>query len=402
MHNIKSKPAFPLIALFLFIVSSTLTWGSTSVFSYELFRYIRLSCALLFCMTFFIVILKNPRINITTSYSIMILISLFIFGIGNAVIQNNQIENLGEMIFNWLMIFALTYLIFLYDPKYNFALSLMIIMYALLVLCVTVLTGGLAFTPAPYFVMEYLSQKEGVDYIINYSQGITKIFGFTAIVAFYVFTSSKSLFKKWVFLSFAIFFLCLSAIGGARGDFTLVLAIFVLILLKDKSYWLLVVTSSVIFGLIVLISTLIDVQGLTLFERFTRVDVAASYRLGLLVDALTLLSQSPDCLVFGCGFNYFQSYFDYSIDLHPHNIFVEYVIVFGGGVAIASIAIALFGLYKFRHAGGSLGLLSPLFIFFLLIGLKSGTLVSSWFAMAYIAFFMGVAYSSKQKKISVI
>lgn len=395
MHNIKSGPAYQLVALFLFIVSSTVAWGSTSIFSYEIFSYVRLCCVVLFCMTFFLVIIKNPRIKKIALYPILTLISLFIFGFVNALIHNNQFENLGVMIFNWLMILALTYLIFLYDHKYNTALSLMIIAYGLLVLCVTLLTGGIAFSPVPYFVMEYLSQQEGTDYTINYSQGVTKIFGLTAIASFYVFTSSKSLSKKGVFLSFAIFFLGLSAIGGARGDFAAVLAIILFTLLKGRSYWLLFATLSVLLGFIVLISTLIDIQGLTLIERFSRLDGATSYRLSLLVDALKLLSQSPDCLVFGCGFNYFQSYYGYSMDLHPHNIFVEYVVVFGGSIAIASLALVFFGLHKFRVAGGSLGLLSPLFMFFLLIGLKSGTLVSSWFAMAYIAYFVGFAFRSK-------
>lgn len=401
MHDIKSRPAYQLVALFLFIVSSTVAWGSTSIVSYELFSHVRLCCVALFCMIFFLVIIKNPRIKKISLYPILILISLFISGFVNALIRNNHFENLGLMILNWLMILALTYLISLYDNKHNTALSTMIIAYGLLVFCVTLLTGGIVFSPAPYFVMEYLSQQEGTDYTINYSQGVTKIFGLSAIASFYISTISRSLSKKGVFLSFAIFFLGLSALGGARGDFTAVLAIIFFILLTGRIYWLLFATLGVLC-LIVFFSTLIDVQELTLIERFSRLDAAASTRFSLLVDALRLLSQSPDCLVFGGGFNYFQSYYGYSMDLHPHNIFVEYVVVFGGGIAIASLALVFFGLHKFRVTGGSLGLLSPLFMFFLLIGLKSGTLVSSWFSMAYIAYFVGFAFRSKQFKNSVI
>jgi len=395
VNKIKFKSLLPLATLFLFFISSTITWGSTTIVSYELFSFIRLCAVILFLTSFFLVIVTNPTIKSSTFYSLSILLCLLGPIFINALIYGTLSDNFGSVIFNYFIILALTYLISIYDHNHSYAFSLMIIIYGLLVLSVTIFSGGLEFRPLPSFAMEYISRQENINYTINYSQGITKIFGICAIAAFYNFSISKSISMSWFFVLIAIFFILLSAIGGARGDFVALLAVIFIIMFKSRNLLLWTLILMVIVGSIVLISNQLDIQELALIERFSRIESSGSYRLSIFKDALTLLYQSPNCLIFGCGFNYFQSYFGYSADLHPHNIFIEHIIVFGIIVSILSLALFFIGLYNSRREESGLGVLTPVLIFFLLIGLKSGTLVSSWFAMAYIFYFMGLGLRLK-------
>ena len=389
-NNTQFKSVLPLATLFLFFISSTITWGSTTILSYELFSYIRISAVILFFASFFLVIATDPKIKSSTFYSLSILLCLLGSIFINALIYGTLSDNFGNIIFNYFIILALTYLISIYDHNHSYAFSLMIIVYGMLVLSVTIFSGGIELRPLPYFAMEYISKQENVNYTINYSQGITKIFGLCAIAAFYNFSISRSISMSLVFSFIAIFFILLSAIGGARGDFVAVLAVIFIIMFKSRNLLLWTLILIVTVSSILLMSNQLDIQELALIERFSRIESSGSYRLSIFKDALTLLYQSPNCLVFGCGFNYFQSYFNYPADLHPHNIFIEYIIVFGIIVSIVSLALFFIGLYNSRREGGDLGVLTPVLIFFLLIGLKSGTLVSSWFAMAYIFYFMGL------------
>src|SRR5690606_22950653 len=104
------------------------------------------------------------------------------------------------------------------------------------------------------------------------------------------------------------------------------------------------------------------------------------YRDVLLGQAFYLLANEPQCLLIGCGIGYFQDYWNYPLGMYPHNLFLESIISFGAVLTLLALSLAFLGfreIYKREGKGSSFIAIS---VYFLLIGLKSGGLFSSWVA----------------------
>ena len=128
----------------------------------------------------------------------------------------------------------------------------------------------------------------------------------------------------------------------------------------------------------ILSSELIDFSNFLMVRRLAGaiVDQNFGYRDVLLIQSFELLSNRLDCLLIGCGFNYFQIYYDYGFGLYPHNTFAELIITFGILIGLPLILIVLLGCIR-----GYFTKLGNTFIFYVLfyflgISLKSGNLLT--------------------------
>lgn len=95
-------------------------------------------------------------------------------------------------------------------------------------------------------------------------------------------------------------------------------------------------------------------------------------------------------MIFGCGFGYFQYYFSYPFGMYPHNVLVEFFIVFGAPVTLAFIFIVSGGVWKYYRSSREADLLVLFFTYSLLIGFKSGTVFGDWFFTASCIYFASV------------
>lgn len=246
-----------------------------------------------------------------------------------------------------------------------------VLAYFIFALLLTVLFNGLEMSYPPHFVFSFADR--------TYSQGITGFFGIAAITCVYLVFSIQQKFVTPALAVLSIAFIALAFLGGARGDFLATFLVILLIIFKyNKGLFLLLLG-----GIILLLFTksINDYQGQ--FILLDRISIFADKGLGarqdLYLKSLSLLIEEPQCLFFGCGFNFFQKYYNLDPGLYPHNYFLELVIVFGIPFSFIFIVAIIRGYIVTMRKGGILnGWLGFFYIFHAIITSKSGSLDTSW------------------------
>jgi hypothetical protein len=244
------------------------------------------------------------------------------------------------------------------------------------IFAISLMYFGKAFSFPPPKINFLVEQKA---HIIDYSQSTTAFFGLGAI--FFTFLACALTNKIRIFiLIVALLYLFISFLGGARGELIIALLIINLILFKSLS------TGQIILYLIFLSAILagnlfyeiIDFENYIFTKRF--MDIFNNQNFGLrdilLMNGFALLSDRLDCLLIGCGFNFFQIYYDYDFGLYPHNIALELIITYGFLIAIPLILLSVLGciLGYFTKFGNTFTFYVLLYFFG--ISLKSNSLLS--------------------------
>ncbi|AXK42842.1 hypothetical protein [Erythrobacter aureus] len=259
----------------------------------------------------------------------------------------------------------------------------MFICFALLILIYTVVEGGLLISGYPRFVYE-VKNYEGNT--ISYSQGISKFFGLAAVFSAIILSRSMtSSHLRYLCVGFVGVFLALSLIGGGRGDFIFALLTSMLVLRK---FYL-----AAFFFVLVLIgfvySSAVD-ETLSAYSVLVGRFAAFSYSLGmrdtLLIDSFKLLFDNINCFTIGCGIGYFQSYYHYPMALYPHNVVIEMLISFGLVTTAALVLLAVSGQKRVRERHGRSPNFEFMMVFFLLISVKSGTILTSFLLFGGLVF----------------
>lgn len=109
------------------------------------------------------------------------------------------------------------------------------------------------------------------------------------------------------------------------------------------------------------------------------------------------LAEQPWLLFVGGGFGVFQSYYGLAADHYPHNLLIEALLV--GGIPLAAAMVFLFVVPPIKLIIGTFrgkvtreGRYSlALMVFLILVGMKSGTLVSMWTLMLFAGVFIRAA-----------
>jgi hypothetical protein len=179
-------------------------------------------------------------------------------------------------------------------------------------------------------------------------------------------------------------------LGGARGDFVVGFVVVIGMLVRKKSLdgfvALILVLSPLAFYL--LTDMLNSFDGLVVVQRLLALVEGESFgeRDLLLAQSADLLANQVQCLIMGCGFNYFQIYFGYEFGMYPHNIFAETLITFGvflGGLLVSlSIVGVVYGFFSRHHAY----ILYWVSLYFFGVSQKSGSLLGL-FEIPVIIFF---------------
>jgi hypothetical protein len=355
-------------------------------------RYFTFAIIIFVTTLFFLLIIAKQKINrielIAISINIFMLIyGLFFAGINGGINQILQLDRVLFLLFTLPMTVGLAKIVstIKVDNENNSGInSSLISIYFIVGTLSIILIGGLEFTPIPRF-----------QFVINgelsyYSQGTTYLFGIGSV--FFLYSASKNYnYKRALCIGLSTFFLVLSLSGGARGDFLISAIVFLAILIRLFPRYFTLSFVCVGITLVFWLLSKIDLSELLIFERLGR--VFAGDTLGerdlFLLDTYELLSKKYDCLLFGCGINFFQVFHGYEFGGYPHNVVAELLVTYGillttpflfmvfrgavkgyfspaGKTFIYYFALLTFGL-SFK-SGSLIGLgLIPCMIFFLLL-----------------------------------
>lgn len=276
----------------------------------------------------------------------------------------------------------------------DYKLARYFFIYCVVLLLITVMTGGLAMEMPPRFVFDYVSDLISKD--VSYSQGVSKFFGYGALAASYLYVKSAAGSKRLVFGLMVLFFLALSLLGGARGDsFFAVISVLVYftVVYGLRVIWPLILVAA---AFMLLVSNASFMNDLVLVQRMQSAAGGYGQRDVLLFQVGSLLIARVDCLLLGCGFGFFQHYFNYPPGLYPHNILAELIVISGLPLTMLLMFLSFKGVFLDIKLNG-IRFVSLVFLYSFLLGLKSGEVSSSWllivliiwFAARYVAFRIG-------------
>lgn len=211
----------------------------------------------------------------------------------------------------------------------------------------------------------------------RYLQSTSKLFGIGAIVFFHL-AFSKSRWISAIYFLFAIILTFMSGLGGARGEFLVTLIILFLVSARNFRNRKTILLTFLLFGAGVggWLYFGDRLNNLLIYERLSAVGLGDfGLRDVFFMQSMSLMDNKMECVLVGCGFNYFQVYYGHDYGGYPHNIFVELLITYGalaGGLIILLTCI-----------GVAFGFLGPhnrtpvywVLLYFLGISLKSGSLL---------------------------
>lgn len=382
-NNIDNK--YSILTTFSYLVLTTISLLTTTYESRILIEIIRVVAMAGILMGVFTPILVNPLkyfkkngVNKNLAIGVILYVFFTLLGIISSSVTNSFWIVSDKILLDTLIIligiiiFSINN-IFLFN---KFILDLFIY-YILIGLIFTIILGGLDLKFPPHFVFTYFEA--------SYSQGISQFFGLGAIAAVFQLLSigfQRSGLVKFLLPTLTFIYLLLSLLGGARGDAifaTIVILLYWLIRNSKKNILLIIL----ILGLI--LSTISDwsfLENFILFQRLVSPSSDLGHRDVLINKSIDLLIENPFCLIAGCGFGYFQKFYGYEVGLYPHNILIEYIITFGIPLTFFLVTFVIIGVRRYLRDQELPKAFLLIYLYLLLLGLKSGSALSSWMFMS--------------------
>lgn len=359
------------------------TTNSISITLFPLFRYAFLVVVLIY----FILYHGDGRINLAAAYSLCLMIFFYCYAFGLSIFYLVDSYSFYSMLESFVVVFLGVFFMSISRKiKDDRIVSRVFLLYAGLVFLFLFATGGFVISGVPRF--HYDMQTE-LGSEIRYRQGISSFFGMAAICCLLLIPRGPLGF--WC-LFYALLFtvnLALSFIGGGRGEIILLALISMFIALSNRN------VGFVLVGLTIAVTVAFKMTNglsilseLTSFNRFLVIFQNSDFgsRDLLFGQALDLIFSEASCFTFGCGYAYFQYFFEYKIGWYPHNIFLEAMITWGFPLSFLFLLLVVYGYVK----EGSRNVPAILGMYFVLIGFKSGNVLSSWLALAFLYYHAGV------------
>ena len=367
-------------------ISVTIAFATTTSGARELIEIGRnLSASCLF-LVIGVLAFRDQRIQRSTLIGLAAYLFFVCYGITLAVFKGGLVFIVETMFRDILLTIALIYIFSkgTGDIVSEKAAQLMIA-FGFLIVGITIYYNGLDLSYPPRFSFEYSSiSREGVTV---YSQGVSKFYGLFAVISAYLSVNTKNFYHATLYALAMVFFLFLSALGGARGDAVsaLFLALGYFFLKGRNSLRLLFL--AVIFIILLFLAARLNFDDFILISRLQNLNNGFGAREYLFLQAADLISSQWDCLYFGCGFGYFQKYYGLSAGYYPHNFFLELIIVYGLPLSLFLAFFTIYGIVLDKSESSVKNTLFYLItLLFLLIQLKSGTLLAAWWLIASISF----------------
>lgn len=266
------------------------------------------------------------------------------------------------------------------------------LLYTAAILLMTIAIGGIRPEFPQPFQLGSLSVDDGMTRY--YSQGLSQFYGLAAIICAGLATRLKRPHHSFALAIVCLGMLALSFVGGARGESLAALLVVSALLISGGRRGLIMLMFAIGAATTILLAV-VDLENFIIFRRLAALSENLGGRDALTADALALLGDNPVCLWIGCGFNYFQAYYEYRLGLYPHNLVLELIIVIGLPFTLLLFLSSGFGLASFikSKSDGRWAMLAIL-SYYTLLGLKSGTLMQSWFFMAALFYFAGEGVAS--------
>jgi len=367
---------------------SVIAWASTTKETYALFGFIRnfLFTPVAVAAIFF---LCWKQFSKAAFYAATVLFFITAYATVRGVLESGSADIFLSGL-DFFLAMNLALILFFGSVSHEFFSDRALKFFIVVVLCValsSIVFGGLQLSFPPRFVLE--ASVFGTDSDLAYSQGGSKFYGLAAIAASLL--GKKSIAAvRWFYLVLVGLFLLLCAVGGGRGEFAAVFFVVFAIHGRLGLSVLLILLGLTVFSFAFLSSFF---EQFFIFERFLGFQYSLGLRDVLFADAVRLLGNEPGCFTFGCGVGYFQQYYGYPASLYPHNLVLELFIVIGVFASILVFVLAAAGVFWFEKVSSVSNVNAYwIFCFFLLIGLKSGAVLTSWFFTAPLIFFVGCAF----------
>lgn len=383
-------------AFFAFLCATTVSLAVTAIDTRAILLIMRYA-AFVFCTLWILsLVLQNRFFSQETLLSVFVLSLIVsyglmlssIFGGIDMVID----EFLTDIVFLLLGVTIVSVHLQSGDEERVFSLFVAL---AWIVMIISLIKGGIVLENPPHFKFEFFSESQSAN--ILYSQGMSKFMGLAALSSIVMMKVSESILLKSLAVVSALVFLALSFLGGARGDS--IIAAFVVFL-----YAIINLRGGVVVLALALVLLAHVAASYVSFQDFVIINrlmflLEGDYgqRDALLLQAIDLFSGQWTCIIFGCGFGFFQIFFGYSFDLYPHNVLVEFLISHGAIFFIIVVILALIGVteYQRRRSVFFDGNLAVGLLFFL-ISSKSGTFLSSYILVSFLCCFVSLGFSRLQ------
>ena len=315
---------------------------------------------------FLIILLSFPLVlaRLPLSFLIFILVTS-IYGLTSIFVAEQNITVLRDLVIIAISVpFIFRYLNEYYGQSgRHFTIFCYTYFYSLVVL--TFFADGFLFEDVLLFNFSHGSSF--LDRNETYSLGVSQIYGIFALVFLADFLRARRCMVL-ALLSFLVS-LYLTFIGGGRGEIlACLLMVFYLLTFSKKRFLQSIMVSGVVVTGVSYALVTLDLESLfdsfVFLQRFSELSLDnVSSRDVLLFESLHLLYENSHCLVFGCGFGFFQSYFSYDIGLHPHNSIMEFIITFGLIIFIMVVLRVLYGVYIHSKSFGGVDVITVLFSF---------------------------------------
>ncbi len=379
------------VGLFLFLILISIGHLTTNDASRIFIVPIRIA-AIVGVVTFIFIAIATTGLRKRQAAASIIFFGMLLYGITMSILNGAFDIGQENIIINTLVIASGLTLMAMSDKKILFdQFPWHYLNYVFLGLIATIIIGGIELTFPPHFVFDYAPDSKGSSEIV-YSQGISQFFGIGSVAAAYFTTRVRKQLSSLAMVGAVLGLLALSLLGGARGD-SLAAVIVSLGFLAYKFRFKFIVLS-IAAG--IALNFYIDdweylLDGFVIFNRLTSVGSDdLGHRDFLLNQVLDLLSQEPRCLIAGCGFGYFQHYFNYEFGMYPHNFLAESIIVFGLPISAMFGFLVIGGLISHYKSIKQIDFFVLLFLYTLLVGIKSGCLFGEWFYTAASMYFASI------------
>ena len=164
---------------------------------------------------------------------------------------------------------------------------------------------------------------------VSYLQRISYFYGFSSIISFGLFYGSKNVFLRLLLLIMTLIFMVLCLAGGGRGEVLALFASFFSIALVQKRY--LQVGVGIFLSILLIIIFFEELSEIFfVIGRFERiVSDGSNVRLDLYYSSIQMLIDNPQCLIFGCGFGYYETFSEVGAGRYPHNILLDFLLSIG-------------------------------------------------------------------------
>ncbi|MGE3643986.1 MAG: O-antigen ligase family protein [Beijerinckiaceae bacterium] len=260
------------------------------------------------------------------------------------------------------------------------------VIFAIAWLLLLIATGALVLEIPPRFEFT-LAISDGRT--IAYSQGLSKLYGVTAVFSVWLYQHGLASTVRPLYLVAAIGFLLLSLLAGGRGDFAAALVVCGIMFSWGRgAFGVIKLALIIVASYFILIWAVENFSDEVLALRRIKLILEGDsfgFRDELAFDTLRLLSEQPVCLLFGCGYGYFQLAMGYEYGLYPHNVYLEALLTWGIIFLLCFCFLALYGLR-------GLDFRAPMVwpgVYFALLSLKSGDVLGSWLALSFLFFLAG-------------